>query len=169
MAARPMDRTLEHLPAPIAEQLRQRAQRHDQTGAWPELDLAVLAEEAGAMRWAVLREFGGEDVDALALHLRYEALAACSLATALVLTQRDSAVGLLAASTNEELKRKLLPKLAANEIFATVGIAQLTTSRQGGTPAVRAIADNGGWRIDGAIPWCTGAGKADYIVAGAAI
>src|SRR5690348_3124922 len=131
MAERPIDRKLEHLPAPIAEQLRQRAQRHDQTGAWPELDLQTLAEQAGAMRWAVPGEFGGDDVDPLTLHLRYEALAAASLATALILTQRDSAVGLIASSENEQLKRELLPKLAVNEIFATVGIAQLTTSRQG--------------------------------------
>jgi butyryl-CoA dehydrogenase len=55
-------------------------------------------------------------------------------------------------------------------ISATVGIAQLTTSRQGGEPALRAArAGNGGnWRLDGYIPWSTGAARAEYVIAGAA-
>jgi hypothetical protein len=46
--------------------------------------------------------------------------------------------------------------------FVTVGIAQLTTSRQGGAPAL--VYRDG--RLDGEIPWATGAAKARYIVAG---
>jgi alkylation response protein AidB-like acyl-CoA dehydrogenase len=46
--------------------------------------------------------------------------------------------------------------------------AQLTTSRQGAVPAMRATRMEGGYRFDGLIPWCTGAARADYIVAGGA-
>jgi hypothetical protein len=71
----------------------------------------------------------------LDLHLRYEKLATASVATALILTQRDAAAGLIDAATDSPRRTKMLNRLAKNEIWATVGIAQLTTSRQGGAPA----------------------------------
>src|SRR5439155_16192680 len=90
----------------------------------------LLRDHADAMRWALPREFGGEELDPLELHLRYEQLARKSLSLALILTQRDSAVGIMAAARN----RRLLDEVR-DGAFVTVGIAQLTTSRQGGTPA----------------------------------
>ena len=117
--------------------IRHRAALFDQTGDWPDEDLDALAA-AGAMRWAVPKEFGGEELSSLELHLRYEWIAAASVSTALILTQRDSAVGLIDSSENPTLRQELLPRFAQNEMFATVGIAQFTTSHQQGTPALRA-------------------------------
>ena len=120
------------------------------------------------MRWAVPREFGGAELSALDQHLAYEQLARASLAIALILSQRDSAVGLIDAAQSE-VRRELLPRLATGEVFSTVGIAQLTTSRQGGPPALRATPTADGYQLDGVIPWCTGAAKAKFIVVGANI
>ena len=105
------------------------------------------------------RAFGGDELDPLELHLRYEQLARESLALALILTQRDSAVGAMVTGGNDRLLGEV-----RDGAFVTVGIAQLTTSRQGGAPAL--VYRDG--RVDGVIPWATGAGKAKYIVAGAA-
>src|SRR5256885_14990487 len=99
---------------------RSRADRYDVSGDWPAEDLEVLAR-VGAMLWAVPASCGGEALSPIELHYRYEAIAAASLTTALILTQRDSAVGIIASSENTALRDELLPKLAANEIFATVG------------------------------------------------
>src|SRR4051812_38417337 len=148
--------------------IRMRANTLDRTGDWPAEDLRLLADY-GAMRWALPMEFGGVDLSALDLHLLYEALAAASLSTALILSQRDSAAGLIDGSECESLRRELLPGLAENEMFSTVGIAQLTTSRQGGRPAMRAIPTDSGFQIDGLIPWATGADQCDFIVSGAVI
>ena len=148
--------------------LAERANRHDQSGDWPAEDLADLAK-LGAMRWAIPTEFGGEDLSAIDLHLRYESVAAASLTTALILTQRDSAAAFLEAAENKSLRLELLPKMARNEIFATVGIAQLTTSRQGGPPVLQARRDCDAWIINGLIPWSTGPDQAQFIVAGAAV
>jgi alkylation response protein AidB-like acyl-CoA dehydrogenase len=123
---------------------------------WPEESLRAHAE---AFRWAMPRAFGGEELEPLELHLRYEQLARTSLALALILTQRDSAVGIVVSAGDQRLLAEV-----RDGAFVTVGIAQLTTSRQGGPPALR-------WRdgrIDGVIPWATGAAKAKYVVAGAA-
>ena len=105
------------------------------------------------------RAFGGDELEPLELHLRYEQLARKSLALALILTQRDSAVGIIAAGGNDRLLAEV-----RDGAFVTVGIAQLTTSRQGGAPALS-------WRdgrVNGVIPWATGAANAKYVVAGAA-
>ena len=148
--------------------IRDRATEHDRTATWPADDLADLAA-AGVLGGSVPADFGGAGNDPLDVTLLQERVAAASLATALVLSQRDSAAALIADSENTELKHDLLPLLAENEVFATIGIAQLTTSRQGRGPAVRATPDGDGFTLDGTIPWSTGAGEADYIVTGAAL
>jgi alkylation response protein AidB-like acyl-CoA dehydrogenase len=121
------------------------------------------------MRWAVPAKNGGENLSAFDLHLRYEQVAAASVATALILTQRDAAVGLIDAAVDAPQRASLLNQLAANKIWVTVGIAQLTTSRQGASPAVIATPIDGGYVINGTIPWCTGLGHSNFIVAGAAL
>ena len=143
--------------------IRERASSLDRSGDWPEDDLRDLGA-IGASRWFVPENFGGEGVDPLELHLRYEAIASASLATALIVSQRDSAVGLIEGSENQEMRDELLPGLARGDFFSTIGIAQLTTSRQSG---LRAVDEGDHFRLDGAIPWCTGAAKAKFIVAGA--
>ena len=65
--------------------IRKGAGEWERTFTWPRRDLDGLAA-AGAMRWAVPREFGGDDLAALDLHLKYEQIARASLATALILT-----------------------------------------------------------------------------------
>lgn len=147
--------------------IRRRATLLDQSGAWPGEDLALLAD-AGVMGWGVSGAFGGDGKSALDIHLGYERIAAASLSVALILSQRDSAIGLLESALPAPIASELLPKLASNQVFATIGIAQLTTSRQGGAPALRATADKDGWRLNGVIPWATGAAKSDWIVIGAA-
>jgi alkylation response protein AidB-like acyl-CoA dehydrogenase len=164
----PRDFTPPSLPQELLDTLRESAQRLDISGAWPSEDLTLLAA-AGAMRWAVPAEFGGDGVDPLPLHEAYLTIAAHSLSTALILTQRDSGVGMLAAAENAALRDELLPALARDEFFTTVGIAQLTTSRQGGAPALRATPRSAGFQIDGVIPWSTGAAKAKFVIAGAVV
>jgi alkylation response protein AidB-like acyl-CoA dehydrogenase len=129
-----MEPQASELSKELLAEIRRGADVLDQSGQWPLEELERLAR-AGAMRWAVPREFGGLELSTLDQHLAYERLARASLAVALVLSQRDSAVGLVDAAQSE-IRREMLPRLASDEVFSTVGIAQLTTSRQGGPPAV---------------------------------
>jgi alkylation response protein AidB-like acyl-CoA dehydrogenase len=147
----------------ILPAIRLRATALDRSGDWPERDLRDLGD-IGAWRWFVPRSFGGDEIDPLELHLRYEAIASASVATALIVSQRDSAVGLIDSAQDSPRREEILPAMARGEFFATIGIAQLTTSQQGG---LRATVAEGGYRLDGIIPWSTGAAKAKFIVAGA--
>lgn len=159
--------TIPHIDS-ILPGIRSRAMGYDQGGDWPEEDLRVLAKY-GAMRWAAAMPCGGEDLSAIELHFRYEAIASASVSTALILTQRDSAISMIADALDFTPRATLLERLCKNEIFATVGIAQLTTSRRHGEAALRASRVDGGYQLQGVIPWCTGAGRAQYIVAGAVL
>jgi alkylation response protein AidB-like acyl-CoA dehydrogenase len=131
---------------------------------WPERELREISE---ALRCAMPRDFDGDDLDPLELHLRYEQLARRSLPLALILTQRDSAVGIIAGSANRATRDRLLAEIR-HGAFVTVGIAQLTTSRQTGAPALTATRVGPDYRLDGLIPWSSGAAKARYVIAGAA-
>jgi len=152
----------------ILPAIADRATGLDCSGDWPEQDLTDLGR-VGAWRWFVPMRWGGEGIDPLELHLRYEAIASASLATALALSQRDSAVGLIDGAENWPMREQILPRMARGECFATIGIAQLTTSRQGGAPALRAHPAEDGYRLEGIIPWCTGAAKAELVIAGAVL
>jgi alkylation response protein AidB-like acyl-CoA dehydrogenase len=132
---------------------------------WPAEALRTGAA-AAALRWVMPHEVGGEELAPLDLHRRYERLARESLPLALIVSQRDSAVGVIDASPNQKTRRRLLGEVR-DGAFVTVGIAQLTTSHQTGAPALTATRTDTGYRINGLIPWATGAAKARYIVAGA--
>lgn len=142
------------------------ARDSEPTDGWPGRQWDLL-REAGVLRWTVPAEFGGLAVDTSTLMQGYLALARSCLTTAFVLTQRNGACQRIAQSPNSQLRQSLLPQLARGEIFATVGISHLTTSRQHhGTPAVECRQSAEGFTLTGEIPWVTGAAHAQFIVTG---
>jgi alkylation response protein AidB-like acyl-CoA dehydrogenase len=59
--------------------------------------------------------------------------------------------------------------LCSGEWFSTVGLSQLTTSRQHGRPVFSACEDGDDFVFDGMIPWVTGAAQAQVLVIGASL
>jgi alkylation response protein AidB-like acyl-CoA dehydrogenase len=152
------DRLLEHLAeaSPVLER----------PGAWP-ADQFVRLAASGVLGWVIPRDYGGSEVAQEELIYGYERLATACLTTTFVLTQRNGACQRIAGAEQPHIKHKLLPPLAAGELFATVGVSHLTTSRQHWKqPAVRAARVPGGIRLEGSVPWVTGARQADYVVTG---
>jgi alkylation response protein AidB-like acyl-CoA dehydrogenase len=145
-----------------------RAERVDAEGIWPAESVADL-RACGAMGWAVPAADGGTGMDAVELHRRYEALCGACMTTGLVFTQRDAAVGHLVAAERTETVSRLLAEMTRGETFATIGISQLTTSRQHLPPAVVARAVEGGFAIDGAVPWVTSLHHNDRVIVGAVL
>ncbi len=148
------------------ESLEQLSASLEQNQEWPDKQLQELGD-AGVLGWVIPPEWGGFGVSDAELMRGYQRLASACLVTTFVLTQRNGACQRIAGATNSELKAELLPPLARGEIFATVGISHLTTSRQHiRKPAVQASHSNGRIVLDGEVPWVTGAKYADYIVTG---
>lgn len=148
------------------EGLRQESASLDHIQAWPELSFRVL-DQADVLGWVIPGEYGGGGISGRVLVEGYLHLSRACLVTAFVLTQRNGACQRFAASENEELKQDLLPGLTGSEVFATVGVSHLTTSRQHlDRPAVHAEPVDGGYRLSGTVPWVTGAERADWILTG---
>jgi alkylation response protein AidB-like acyl-CoA dehydrogenase len=150
----------------LLERLRAAAAEVDASSDWPVAQFEWLAE-AGILRWNLPREFGGEALSPVEMTAAYEQLAAACLTTTFILTQRNAACQRIVDSENESLKVELLPRLASGELFATVGISHLTTSRQHlATPPVQIRSRGADYRLNGTVPWVTGADAADDVVTG---
>lgn len=141
----------------------------DQTD-WP-VDAVQVLHDHDCFGNVVPRQFGGKKVDPETQLGTYEAIASASVALALIVTQHDAAVELLAAGTNECLKADILSKCAQGSELLTVGISQLTTSRRHVQAALRAYPEENGdrYRLDGVMPWVTSARHANHIVTAAAM
>ncbi len=138
----------------------------DEKPVWPAASWHALLQ-AGALGWSIDKVHGGAGCTSTALLTGYEQLASACLTTCFILSQRDAAVRRIDASANESLRSELLGLLARGERFATVGLSQLTTSRQHLKPTLVARSVGDSFVLDGAIPWVTGAARADYLVIGA--
>ena len=149
-------RTLREIPEP------------DSADLWPTAQLELLAE-TGGNRWNIPIEFGGEGADGSEMLEVYRELAGGSLLTTFILTQRNAACQRIETSANVAAKSLLLPALCSGELFATVGISHLTTSRQHlSSPQVVVVPDKSsqGMRLTGSVPWATGVMAADILVTG---
>lgn len=157
--------------APLEETLsllEQHAGAADAAASWPSDSWDTL-RRGGVTGWCIPKQYGGLGWNARQLLDVNERLAGACLTTCFILSQRDAACRRLLMSGRDDLCRTLLPALASGERFATVGLSQLTTSRQHGAPAMRARAEKGAFVLDGVMPWVTGAARAEHFITGAAL
>ncbi|MFO0919514.1 MAG: acyl-CoA dehydrogenase family protein [Planctomycetaceae bacterium] len=125
---------------------------------------------AGVTRWGIPEEFGGQSVTADQLLRGLMELARGDLLATFVLSQFQAAAHRLTRAPSPALRQRWLPGLAKGQLFATVGISHLTTSRQHtARPAVEAEPATDGYRLTGEIPWVTGGPKAQVLVVGGAL
>jgi alkylation response protein AidB-like acyl-CoA dehydrogenase len=155
-------------PVEAARTLRTSWPAASDESAWPSAGWQAYVR-AGVTGWSVPTEYGGAGWSSAEMLEGCLELARIELTPAFVLTQFQAAIGRIVAGTRPAPKARWLRGLADGSKFATVGISHLTTSRQHTTPAVQATADGGGYIVTGEIPWVTGVGQADLIVAGATL
>src|SRR5262245_48639667 len=112
-------------PSPILQRLDALADRADDADAqavWPSASWDLL-REFGVLGWSIPGEFGGQDLPPTDLLSGYERIAGACLTTAFILSQREAAVRRLLEHGRPDLKRRLLPDLAAGRTFASVGLS----------------------------------------------
>jgi len=156
------------VPEATLEVLRAGANAADNQAHWPDTSWNALCQ-GGVLGWCIPPEFGGQGRGAVELLEGYAALASACLTTAFFLSQREGACRRIIDSGSEVLCRELLPALASGERFATIGLSQLTTSRQHVKPVLLARLSENSLVLDGTIPWVTGAERADHFIIGAAL
>jgi butyryl-CoA dehydrogenase len=145
--------------------LADHAAQADAEASWPGLSWDAL-RRGGVLGWVIPTAWGGSDLAAAELLEGYGQLAGACLTTCFLLSQRDAACRRLRDSGNAELCSELLPPLARGETFATVGLSQLTTSRQHVRPVLTARVEGNAVLLDGVMPWVTGASHADHFITG---
>jgi butyryl-CoA dehydrogenase len=135
---------------------------------WPAALWATL-ERIGGPRWTIREEFGGLACARPLLVQRYARLAGGSLTAVFVLSQHDAAIRRLLAAPGNPVAERWLRAIGRGDAMATVGISHLTTSRRLGAQAIRVVEiEPGRYRLDGTMPWVTGATRADVVVTGGA-
>jgi alkylation response protein AidB-like acyl-CoA dehydrogenase len=169
MATRAITSPDDHALTELCRALAARSKQLDLTGDWP-ADQLRLCGEHGVYEWFADARWGGQGWDAEAIVRGYLALSTACLTTTIVLTQREGACRRIESSDNDFVKQKLLPGLTSGELFATVGISHLTTSRRhAARPVLQARRTQGAFVLDGFSAWVTGAAHADYVVVGASV
>jgi alkylation response protein AidB-like acyl-CoA dehydrogenase len=149
--------------------LAERAADLDRTGNWPAAQLQ-LCGEYGVYEWFLDPAWGGRGWEEEQVVRGYLALSEACLTTTFIITQRTGACRRIAGCDNQRLKERVLPGLVSGELFATVGISHLTTSRRHlGKPVLTATAIPNGFRMDGMSPWVTGGAAADVLVIAATL
>jgi alkylation response protein AidB-like acyl-CoA dehydrogenase len=156
------------VPEAVVTALAAHAGAADLEPVWPEASWQEL-RRAGVLEWSIGPEYGGRGFGPVELLEGYERLAAGCLTTCFLLSQREAACRRIRDHGSDEQRRELLPALARGDCFATVGLSQLTTSRQHVKPSLAAREEGGGFHFDGTIPWVTGAEHADFLVIGAVL
>ncbi|AMV18138.1 acyl-CoA dehydrogenase family protein [Planctomyces sp. SH-PL14] len=139
---------------------------HSADDVWPAAAWSEYVRR-GITGWTVPAAFGGAEASSPEILDGCMELARRDLLPVFVLTQFQAACQRIAGSVQSAPRDRWLARLAGGEVFGTVGISHLTTSRQHtGRPAVLAERVAGGYRLTGEIPWVTGAGRSQVLVIG---
>ncbi len=153
----------------LCKELRGLAQDVDRGRVWPEASIAACAN-SGVFRWFIPAQYGGWNWSESDILRGYLALSQSCLTTTFVLTQWHAACRRILSTSNVALRDRLAPQLATGEVYATVGISHLTTSRQHlSQPVLKATRTPEGFVLKGSSPWVTGACAADLLVLGATL
>lgn len=150
------------------EQLANAAGQADSLLSWPERSWNALLQ-SGAGRLSIPNAYGGVGLSQQEQLQNLETVSTACLTTAFIFSQREAAIRHVLRGP-AHLKEKYLPDLAEGKTFITIGLSQLTTSRQHTAPSLRASRiSEGRFLLDGEIPWVTGATQADAVVIGATL
>lgn len=159
----PEEQLLEYAEQYLREHVAPQAQEIDRDpDALGEALRGLCERNLMALRRPV--EYGGPALGEAAFRRFQESVARASGALAFLQTQHQSAAAMLARSENEGLKQAWLPAMADGAKLMGIGFSQL---RRPGEPLLRAAQVEGGYRLDGHVPWVTGHGFFPEFLVGA--
>ncbi|MBK1875033.1 acyl-CoA dehydrogenase family protein [Marinobacter sp. 1-3A] len=109
------------------------------------------------------REYGGQELSALHRYVITEELLAVGAPVhAHWIADRQSGPLILASGT-EDMKRNILPRIAAGECFVALGLSEPEAGSDLASVKTRARKVDGGWEITGTKLWSSGAQHCQYM------
>jgi len=136
----------------LREEVAPKAQLIDQDVT----ELHKIVDRMGELNLLALKRpmrYGGPEMPEALFRIYQEEVARTSGTLAFLTTQHQSAVGMIAGGENEKLKDRYLPLMASGEKLVGIGFSQL---RRSGPPIMCATPVEGGYLLDGHVPWITG-------------
>jgi butyryl-CoA dehydrogenase len=120
--------------------------------------------EMGLLGMLVDEEFGGAGFDPVSYIIAVEELARVCAATAGTMSVTNSVCCWpIAQFGSDELKRRILPKLASGQSIGGFGLTEPGAGSDAGSLQTRAIRDGDQWVLDGEKAWITNAGIASLV------
>ncbi|MGW2842933.1 acyl-CoA dehydrogenase family protein [Streptomyces sp. NPDC001493] len=159
------DRTvLSRRYAALYEVLHAHAAEADRAGRLPRAVLDAL-RSSGILATAVPREFGGDGGGALLVNRIVEQVAGLDPSVAIILFQHFAVTSRIAEWASDEQRAHWLPRLADGRWLAASAWSETGASADKRNIATEAVAAPGGWVLNGAKSFTTGAGLAQvYLV-----
>jgi alkylation response protein AidB-like acyl-CoA dehydrogenase len=147
------------------ERVARRANEIDATAEYPQ-DMFDLLRELGLFALPFPAQYGGLD-SMVAACLAVEELGRVCYNTAYLLVVQWTPFAAILAGGTDEQKRRLLPGMATGALRAAISVTEPQSGSDVAGILTRAKAEDGGYRINGAKIWCTGAPVADFILVAA--
>jgi acyl-CoA dehydrogenase len=146
---------------------------HDEFGWLPQVDSWLSGWDerfsgrlgaAGFLGLTIPVNYGGHGLSHLHRYVVTEELLACGAPVAAhCVADRQLAPGLLTYG-NEEQRQRLLPKIAAGQLFSAIGMSEHGAGSDLAAATTRAARADGGWRLNGTKVWTSGAHHAHVVV-----
>jgi alkylation response protein AidB-like acyl-CoA dehydrogenase len=147
----------------VTERVAPRAAGIDASGEFPQ-DVRTLFAEHYLFRLPFEEEFGGTGTGTLMLCVAIEEVAKACASSALMLAVQDLGSLPIRLAGSAELKRRVLPSLAAGDWLAGFALSEPDAGSDPLAMRTRARRDGDHWVLNGAKNWITNAGVADVYV-----
>ncbi len=141
-----------------------RATQHDREAA---LDPAVLRQiaELGFLGLTVPERYGGSGLGNLELSIVLEEINRGCASTGVTVSVHNSLVcSPILRYGNDQQKDAWLPRLATGEILGAYALTEPGSGSDAAALTTRAVADDGGWVLDGTKIWVTTGSLADVVI-----
>ncbi len=122
----------------------------------------VALNSSGFSAVYIPEEYGGQGADAVAACIVIEEVArVCASSSLIPICNKLGTTGLLMRGS-EELKRKVLPSIAAGEATASYALSEREAGSDAGAMRTRAVADGDDWILNGTKCWISNGGKSTW-------
>ncbi len=148
----------------VTEQVAPRAAAIDSTGEFPQ-DIRELFAAHDLFGLPFEERYGGTGTGELMLCVAIEEVAKACASSSLLLAVQDLGSLPLRLAGSEQQRERVLPRLASGEWLIAFALSEPDAGSDPGAMRTRAERlSEGGWRINGAKNWITGAGVSDLYV-----
>jgi alkylation response protein AidB-like acyl-CoA dehydrogenase len=112
------------------------------------------------------KTWSGVDITEITYRRFQQLVPRYSGALAFLQTQHQSAAEFISHSQNQPLQQKYLPQMGSGKILIGVGFSHL---RKNGDSLLKAVPKNGGYQLNGKVPWLTGFNLFSQCIVGASL